>query len=181
MHNIVGRAFARPDVTCWECTLSMAAAFESVNGVCSRCAYSAPAPLNPWIWSSKPWKRIHIDFAGPLYSRLYLIIMDAHSKCPEVMEISTTTFSRTIVVYMAPVSFYSCGLPEQVVSDNGSQFVSDKFQQFMCTNGVKHIRCAPYHPPLLGQPSGSWGLSRSLWKLSTMKVKQPSTPWQISS
>ena len=31
-------------------------------------------------------------------------------------------------------------------SDNGPQFVSDEFAMFLKQNGVKHIRCAPYHP-----------------------------------
>ena len=38
------------------------------------------------------------------------------------------------------------GLPDQVVSDNGPQFVSKEFQWFMKENGIKHTRCAPYHP-----------------------------------
>ena len=42
---------------------------------------------------------------------------------------------------------FSCyGLPEQLVSDNGPQFVSEEFRSFLKRNGVKHIRCAPYHP-----------------------------------
>ena len=42
--------------------------------------------------------------------------------------------------------FSRYGLPEQIVSDNGTQFTSDEFAQFMEQNGVKHIRSAPYHP-----------------------------------
>ena len=38
------------------------------------------------------------------------------------------------------------GLPEQLVSDNGAQFVSDEFSHFVKQNGIKHIRSAPYHP-----------------------------------
>ena len=37
------------------------------------------------------------------------------------------------------------GLLEQLVSDNGTQFVSDKFSHFMKENGIKHLRSAPYH------------------------------------
>ena len=29
----------------------------------------AVAPLHPWVWLSKPWQRIHMDFAGPLKGR----------------------------------------------------------------------------------------------------------------
>ena len=31
------------------------------------------APLHPWLWPSKPWSRVHIDFAGPLRGHSYLI------------------------------------------------------------------------------------------------------------
>ena len=42
--------------------------------------------------------------------------------------------------------FASYGLPEQLVTDNGSQFTSDEFATFLKLNGVKHVRCSPYHP-----------------------------------
>ena len=42
--------------------------------------------------------------------------------------------------------FAAHGLPQQLVSDNGPQFISDEFATFMKMNAVKHIRCAPYHP-----------------------------------
>ena len=40
----------------------------------------------------------------------------------------------------------SFGLPEQFVSDNGSQFTSQEFADFMKFNGIMHIKTAPYHP-----------------------------------
>ena len=41
------------------------------------------------------------------------------------------------------------GLPDQVVSDNGPQFVSKEFQRFMKENGIKHTWCAPAVPSFL--------------------------------
>ena len=38
------------------------------------------------------------------------------------------------------------GLPEQLVSDNGPQFTSSEFEQFLKGNCIKHILSAPYHP-----------------------------------
>ena len=107
---------------------------------------SAPAvaPLHPWVWPAKPWKRIHIDFAGPFMGKTFLIVIDAHSKWPEVVEMATTTAQRTIVELRKIFAAY--GLPEQLVSDNGPQFVSAEFASFMKMNGIKHIRCSPYHP-----------------------------------
>ena len=42
--------------------------------------------------------------------------------------------------------FAMYGLPELLVSKNGPQFTYTKFSGFMKANGIKHIRCAPYHP-----------------------------------
>ena len=42
--------------------------------------------------------------------------------------------------------FATHGLPRVIVSDNGSVFTSNEFQEFMTKNGVRHIRTAPYHP-----------------------------------
>ena len=33
-----------------------------------------------------------------------------------------------------------------VVSDNGKAFTSVEFQTFMKCNGIRYVRCAPYHP-----------------------------------
>ena len=46
--------------------------------------------------------------------------------------------------------FASYGLPEQLVSDNGPQFVSEEFRRFTREYGIKHIRSAPYHPATNG-------------------------------
>ena len=72
-----------------------------------------------------------------------LILLDAHSKWPEVVPMSSTTASQTTDALQIIFSKY--GLPEQFVSDNGPQFSSDEFAQFMRANGVKHIQSAPYH------------------------------------
>ena len=55
-----------------------------------------PAPLQPWSWTAKPWQRIHVDFAGPFLGKMFLLIVDAHSKWPEVYEMPSTTSSATI-------------------------------------------------------------------------------------
>ena len=56
----------------------------------------AAAPLHPWIWPTKPWQKIHVDFAGPFLGKLSLIVVDAHSKWPEVFEMTSTTSAKTI-------------------------------------------------------------------------------------
>ena len=75
--------------------------------------------------------------------KMLLVVIDSHSKWPEVLEMNTTTAAKTITVLMEMFARY--GLPEQVVTDNRPQFTSAEFRQFLTANGVKHILCSPYH------------------------------------
>ena len=106
------------------------------------------APLHPWEWATAPWQRIHIDYAGPFQNSMFLVVVDAHSKWPEVIPVSSITSSSTIDVLRD--LFARFGIPEQIVSDNGAQFVSEEFQSFIRFNGIRHIISAPYHPATNG-------------------------------
>ena len=76
---------------------------------------------NPWKWPSAPWQRIHIDFAGPFLGENFLLVVDAHSKWPEVFRMKSITATSTIEKLRH--AFASNGLPTELVSDNGRQFV----------------------------------------------------------
>ncbi len=47
------------------------------------------APLHPWEWPKHLWTRLYIDHAGPFLGKLFLVIVDAHSKWLEVRVAST--------------------------------------------------------------------------------------------
>ena len=55
-----------------------------------------PTTLHPWTWPVRPWHRVHIDYAGPFLGRYFLILVDAHSKWPEVVPMNSTTTDKTI-------------------------------------------------------------------------------------
>ncbi|XP_071494907.1 uncharacterized protein [Diadema antillarum] len=59
------------------------------------------------------------------------------------------TSERTIDTLRSVFARY--GLPQIIVTDNGSQFTSAEFQEFVHMNGIKHKRSAPYHPSTNGQ------------------------------
>ena len=102
------------------------------------------APLHPWEWPYKPWVPLHLDYVGPFLGKMFLIVMDAHSKWMEAFPMDTSTSSATIEKLR--IAFATHGLPEIVVTDNGSNFASKEFEDFLKQNGIRHIRTAPYHP-----------------------------------
>nr|VZH91149.1 unnamed protein product [Spirometra erinaceieuropaei] len=116
---------------------------------CSRCQQAAKMPPRqppvPWEPPERPWSRVHIDFAGPLNGVSYLILVDAYSKWPEIAPLNPATASSTIAFLRRIFSQH--GLPEVLVSDNGSQFTSSLFEDF-CR---QHLRSPPYHPQSNGQ------------------------------
>ena len=106
-------------------------------------------PLHRWEWPQRPWERIHVDYAGPFLGRMFLIVVDAHSKWIEVAIVNSATSSTTIERLRQ--IFATHGLPETMVSDNGTVFSSMEFLEFCSRNHIRHIRTAPYHPASNGQ------------------------------
>lgn len=126
----------------------MDVAIEGKVKTCSQCQINqkmpAPAPLHPWEWPDRPWSRLHLDFAGPFMGRMFLVLVDSHSKwldahiMPNITAPLTTETLRTV--------FATHSLPDTVVTDNGPTFTGEVFQEFMQRNGIRHVRTAPYHP-----------------------------------
>ena len=63
------------------------------------------------------------------------------------MTSSTTTNTINVLQRI----FSQFGLPETIVSDNGTQFTSTVFQEYCNENAIKHIRSPPFHPQSNGQ------------------------------
>ena len=78
------------------------------------------APLQPWKWPTRPWARLHLDFAGPLFGKMFLVLIDAHSKWIEAFP--TTGSTSAVVIDNLRTVFAQFGLPETLVTDNGSCF-----------------------------------------------------------
>ncbi|XP_060786568.1 LOW QUALITY PROTEIN: uncharacterized protein K02A2.6-like [Neoarius graeffei] len=104
----------------------------------------AGAPLHPWEWPETPWSRLHIDYAGPYLGKMFLIIVDAHSKWIDVYPTNSATSQVTIEKLRQ--CFSTHGLPQTIVSDNGTCFTSQEFETFLKQNGIQHKTSAPFHP-----------------------------------
>ena len=76
--------------------------------------------------------------------QLFLIIVDAYSKWIEAAIVPSTSSEASIKVLRSV--FATHGIPEHMVSDNGSGFTSEQFKLFTQQNGIKHSYTSPYQP-----------------------------------
>ncbi|CAI2736848.1 unnamed protein product [Schistosoma spindalis] len=120
---------------------------------CMRCQQAAKVnakvPPASWPQPDHPWSRIQVDFEGSINGTMYLVVVDALSKWPEINPIIPPTTTKTIQILTE--IFSRNGIPDVIVSDNGSQFTSSQFQSFCQRLAIKHLRSPPYHPQSNGQ------------------------------
>ena len=130
---------------------------------CNKFGKSLPkTPDHPWIRPTKPWMRVHVDFAQ-FMDKQWLLLFDTYSKWPEVIKMDHTKSADTIRVLRD--IFCRFGLPFTLVSDNGPQFISDEFKLFVQNNGLKHIHSPTYSP----KSNGSCERLVDSWKRSMKK------------
>lgn len=108
---------------------------------CARVAKEpAKIPLHTWNLPTMPWQRIHIDYAGPFMEHYFMVVVDARTKWLEVVPMKSITSFYTIRSLRE--IFTRFGITTIVVTDNGTNFTSKEFQNFLKSNGITHKRTA---------------------------------------
>uniref|UniRef100_A0A1X7V9S0 Integrase catalytic domain-containing protein n=1 Tax=Amphimedon queenslandica TaxID=400682 RepID=A0A1X7V9S0_AMPQE len=79
---------------------------------------------------------MQINHAGPF--------RDDYSKWLEVHIVPSTSSEATTSKLC--LIFSTFGLPDQLVSDNGTGFTSAEFRAFLTANGIRQTLTTPYHP-----------------------------------
>ena len=67
-----------------------------------------------------------------------------HSKWPEIQTSKDVT-TETVITFLRTL-FVRWSLPRQIITDNGPQFTSYRFQEFLKQHNIKHMRTSCYHP-----------------------------------
>ena len=102
-------------------------------------------PIVPTPLPSEPWSSLAVDFAGPFPSGDYLmIVIDEHSRFPEVEIISSTAASS--VLNRLETIFSRQGMPQTVKTDNGPPFNGQDFANFAKEFGFHHRKISPLWP-----------------------------------
>ena len=114
--------------------------------LCQACqivnVQSTPEPLKPTELPEKPWQQISVDICGPFPGGEFILVaIDYYSRWFEMGILFSITSAK--VIGLLERWFASHGIPEVIVSDNGVQFTSQEFRNFMSVNGVVHRKVTP--------------------------------------
>ena len=114
---------------------------------CQACVVNQPlnkyTPLQPTPLPRGPWVKGTVDLIGPVDGKFSLTYIDYYSSYPEAYILKEIT-SREVIKALTDI-FARFGFPEELVSDNGKQFISEEFEAFLKSCGIRQIRVSPYY------------------------------------
>ena len=98
-------------------------------------------PLQPTPLPRGPLVKGAVDLVGPVDGKFIFTYIDDYSSYPEAYILKEIT-SREVIKALTDV-FARFGFPKELVSDNGKQFISEEFEAFLKSCGIRHIRVSP--------------------------------------
>ena len=111
---------------------------------------SNPEPVKSTPLPTGPWRDVAADLLGPLPSGEYLlVIVDYYSRFFEVDILKTVTSEK--IIEAMDHRFTTHGYPVSMKADNGPQFISQMFEEYLNENGIQHRRTTPLWPQANGE------------------------------
>ena len=141
---------------------------------CSVCQSYQPdqcrEELQPHEMPSRPWSKVAADIfeLGP---QQFLIMVDYWSSYFEVQELKQIT--SISVIHALKVQFARHGIPEVLVTDNGTQFSSSEFAKFAETWRFEHKTSSPRYPQSNGKAENAVKVCKALLKKARADNKDP--------
>ena len=107
-------------------------------------------PLQKMPLIDTPIKRVAVDLIGPIFPssekgyRYILSLVDYATRYPDAVPLKNID---TETVAEALLDMYSrLGFPEEVLSDNGTPFISECMEQVSRLFSIRQLTSTPYHP-----------------------------------
>ena len=159
------------------------ASVEAAVRQCSSCQNAdksvkpVQAPIQPIEYPMRPWAKVALDIMGPFrhapYNKSNILVATCfYTKWPEAFLCGEVT-SKTVIKWLRYL-FARFGLPEEIVTDNGPQFRSHEFAEFLCCHDIRHSTTVPYNPSANGMVER---LNRTL-KESIQAIQLQGEQWE---
>ena len=138
---------------------------ERLVEACPTCQRHRPLEprqqLKPTPPPERPWQLLGADFMTFDGSE-YLVIVDYYSKMPIVQKMPTSQCNSAKTIAVLKELFAEHGIPEEIRSDNGPQFASHLFTEFMKDWSITHSTSSPRNPRSNGQAESAVKIVKGL-------------------
>ena len=132
---------------------------------CSVCQCYKPdqchEDMHPYPVPSRPWSMLAADLFE-LGNQQFSILVDYWSGFFEVQEVKEATSSSVIAA--CKVQFSRHGIPDVLITNNGSQFVQSAFSKFASEWQFEHRSSSPHNPQSNGRAENAVKTCKSLMK-----------------
>ena len=159
-------------------------AYDDVSRYCQSCdicqrtipkGRCGKTPLVAMPITGEPFARVAIDLVGPLpmsgrKHRWILTLVDCATRYPEAIPmkgIDTIECAEELVNIFSRI-----GIPQEILSDRGSQFVSDVMREISRLLSVRQLQTTPYHAQCNGLVERWNGTLRRM--IQKMAAEKPS-------
>ncbi len=130
---------------------------ENVRQWCAACREcqlvnppaSPKAPLRPLPLMQVPFERIGMDLIGPLERsarghRFALVLVDYATRYPEAVALRNISAKSVAEALFSMIS--RVGIPKEILTDQGTAFMSRTIRELYELLGIKSVRTSVYHP-----------------------------------
>uniref|UniRef100_A0A8C5Q2M5 Gypsy retrotransposon integrase-like protein 1 n=1 Tax=Leptobrachium leishanense TaxID=445787 RepID=A0A8C5Q2M5_9ANUR len=147
-------------------------------GVCQRVGKrgdAKKAPLRPLPIVGEPFRRVAVDLVGPLAvpsptrKKYILTVVDYATRYPEAVALRDI-HAETVAGALLQI-FSRVGFPQEILSDQSTQFTAEVTQQLWRLCGIKPLHSSPYHPQTNGLCELFNGTLKQLLRTFTMSHK----------
>jgi transposase InsO family protein len=132
---------------------------------CNFCQEHRPSqlrePLKTTPLPARPWLKIAADICD-LDGKQYLIVTDYYSRFLKIAYLSNLTSSEVIGRLKNIFSRWGIPVPEELVSDNGKQFISAEFHLFAERYHITRTFSNPYYPQSNGAAESAVKIAKKI-------------------
>ncbi|XP_057756294.1 uncharacterized protein LOC130975523 [Arachis stenosperma] len=159
-HHIGGKALARKLIRAgyyWPSMMTDSKEFVKKCVKCQRNANFARAPASELslLTTSRPFSQWGVDLLGPFpvgpgQVKYLIVAIDYYTKWIEAKPLASIS-SSNCRKFMWRQVITRFGIPEVIISDNGTQFTDKKFMEFLNGLGIRQRFSSVEHPQTNGQ------------------------------
>jgi len=156
-HQGINRTYERiREAAWWPAMLDDIARYISACELCqkNKIAGRLSVPIQPMSLPSAPWMQVSIDTVGPLHTtrqgnRYIICMVDYFTRYCEAQAVDEQT-SQTVIQAVYKNIICRHGVPQILISDRGSPYVSHVAEQMFNRLGIKRHYSTAFHPQANG-------------------------------